>query len=250
MSTTPPLAHFVQGFFQEYLAAQRGLSPNTILSYRDALKLFLRFTSQRVKKPADKLVLQDFDEKSAADFLDDLEANRGNCTAARNNRIAALRAFFRYVASQEPLALARCQRICAIPAKRTEHRTIEYLEDKEMGAVLESVDRNSRKGLRDYALLLFLYNTGARVQEIVDLNIADLRLQTHRQGEERTTLSSLAGIRGRNRKILHALASRCVQGFPCVCQFQQQAADHAFWNPLSRAPVCGPSGTSMSLSEI
>jgi len=178
MNTTPPLAHFVQGFFQKYLAAQKGLSPNTILSYRDALKLFLRFTSQRVKKPADKLVLQDFDEKSALDFLDDLQANRGNGTATRNNRLAALRAFFRYVASQEPLALARCQRICAIPAKRTEHKTIEYLECKEMGAVLESVDRNSRKGLRDYALLLFLYNTGARVQEIVDLNIADLRLQT------------------------------------------------------------------------
>jgi site-specific recombinase XerD len=139
MNATPPLAHFVQGFFQEYLAAQKGLSPNTILSYRDALKLFLRFASQRVEKPVDKLVLQDFDEKSAADFLDDLEANRGNCTAARNNRLAALRAFFRYVAGQEPLALARCQRICAIPAKRTEHKTIEYLEDKEMSAVLESV---------------------------------------------------------------------------------------------------------------
>ena len=178
MNATHQLARLVQGFFQEYLAAQKGLSCNTILSYRDALKLFLRFGSQQVEKAVDKLVLEDFDQKLAASFLDHLQANRGNCTAVRNNRLAALRAFFRYVAGQEPLALARCQRICAIPTKRTEHKTIGYLEDKEMSAVLESVDRNSRKGFRDYALLLLLYNTGARVQEIVDLNLADLRLQT------------------------------------------------------------------------
>ena len=177
MKATHPFARLVQGFFQEYLAAQRGLSPNTILSYRDALKLCLCFTSQQVEKPVDKLVLEDFDEKLATSFLDDLEANRGNCTAVRNNRLAALHAFFRYVAGQDPLALARCQRICAIPAKRTAHKTIVYLEDEEMSAVLQSVGRRSRKGLRDYALLLFLYNTGARVQEIVDLNVADLRLQ-------------------------------------------------------------------------
>lgn len=178
MNVTHPLARLVQGFFQEYMAAQKGLSPNTILSYRDALKLFLCFASRRVEKPVDKLVLEDFDEKLALDFLDDLEASRGNCTAVRNNRLAALRTFFRYVAGQEPLALARCQRICAIPTKRTEHKAIEYLENKEMSAVFASVDRNSRKGLRDYALLLSLYNTGARVQEIVDLKIPDLRLQT------------------------------------------------------------------------
>ena len=178
MNATHPLAHLVQGFFQEYMAAQRGLSPNTILSYRDALKLFLCFASQRAEKPVDKLVLEDFDEILALKFLDDLEAGRGNCTAVRNNRLAAVRAFFRYVAGQDPLALARCQRICSIPTKRTGHNTIEYLEDKELSAVLESIDRNSRKGIRDYALLLFLYNTGARVQEIVDLNIIDVRLQT------------------------------------------------------------------------
>lgn len=178
MNATGSFARLVQGFFQQYLAAQRGLSPNTILSYRDALKLFLCFASQRLGKPVEKLILEDLDEKLALDFLEDLQASRSNCASSRNSRLAALRSFFRYVASQEPLALARCQRICAIPIKRTEHKTIEYLEDNETGAVLESVDRNSRKGIRDYALLLLLYNTGARVQEIVDLNIADLRLQT------------------------------------------------------------------------
>ncbi len=111
-------------------------------------------------------------------FLDHLEANRSNSTQTRNNRLAALRAFFRYVAAQEPMLLARSQQICEIPNKRSPHKTIDYLEDEEMSAVLESIDPNSRNGQRDHALVLFLYNTGARVQEVVDLTLADLRLQT------------------------------------------------------------------------
>ena len=178
MNTTHPIARFVQGFFHDYLSAQRGLSPNTILSYRDCLKLFLRFASQRVEKPADKLTLENFDQKLVVAFLDDLEKTRDNSTQTRNNRLAALRAFFRYVLGQEPTVMAPCQRICEIPAKRTDHKTIEYLEDEEMKTVLESVDQRSRNGLRDFALLLFFYNSGARVQEVVDLEIADLRLQT------------------------------------------------------------------------
>ena len=177
MNATHCLARFVQGFFHDYLAAQRGLSHNSILSYRDCLKLFLRFVSQQAGKPVDKLNVEDFDDKSARAFLEHLEASRGNSTQTRNNRLAALRAFFRYVATQEPMLLARCQRICEIPTKRTEHKTIHYLEDKEMSALLESVDQNSRNGRRDYALILFLYNTGVRVQEVVDLKTGDLRLQ-------------------------------------------------------------------------
>jgi integrase/recombinase XerD len=178
MNGTHRLARFVQGFFHEYLAAQRGLSPNTIFSYRDCLKLFFRFVSQTIAKPVDRLSLEDFDKQEALSFLDHLETSRGNTTQTRNNRLAALRAFFRYVAAQEPLLLARCQRICAIPTKNTPHKTIAYLEDKEMRALLESVDPHSRNSQRDYALVLFLYNTGARVQEVVDLKIADLRLQS------------------------------------------------------------------------
>ena len=158
MNATHSLARLVHGFFQEYMAAQKGLSPNTILSYRDAVKLFLGFTATQVDKPVDRLVLEDFDEQVVLRFLDDLEASRGNCTAVRNNRLAALRAFFRYAAGQEPLAFARCQRICTIATKRKEHQTIEYLEDNAVAAVLKSIDRHSRKGSRDYALLLFLYN--------------------------------------------------------------------------------------------
>jgi site-specific recombinase XerD len=177
MNATHHIARFVQRFFHEYLAAQRGLSPNTVLSYRDTLKLFLRFVSQRVGKPVDKLTLEDFDEKRVFAFLKDLQDRRGNSPQTRNNRLAALRSFFRYVAGQEPTALASCQRICEIPTMRTDHKTIEYLEDKEITSVLESVDQSSRNGIRDYALLMFFYNSGARVQEAVDLDIADVRLE-------------------------------------------------------------------------
>jgi len=181
MNTTHPIARLVQGFFHEYLAAQRGLSSNTILSYRDALKLLLRYVAGRTGKPVDKLVVEDFDEKVVVAFLAHLEADRGNCAQTRNNRLSTLRTFFRYVAHQEPTLLGQCQRICAIPNKRTEHKVIEYLEDHEIGALLEQVDQHSKNGARDYALLLFHYNTGARVQEVVDLNIDDLRLDAPSQ---------------------------------------------------------------------
>jgi site-specific recombinase XerD len=176
MKATHPIASFIQRFFHEYLAAQRALSPNTILSYRDALKLLLCYVSRRVGKPIDKLLVEDFDETVVVAFLAHLEADRGNSTQTRNNRLSTLRTFFRYVAYQEPTLLGQCQRICAIPSKRTEHKAMEYLEDEEIGALLDHVDQSSRNGPRDYALLLFLYNTGARAQEVVDLNIDDLRL--------------------------------------------------------------------------
>jgi site-specific recombinase XerD len=167
----------VHGFFCDHLAAQKGLSANTIASYRDSLKLLLQFIAQTITQPVDKLTLEDFDATLIVAFLSDLETTRGNTARTRNNRLAALRAFFRYVAAQEPTLLQRCQRICDIPLKRTEHKTIEYLEDEELRALLDSVDPTSRNALRDYALLLFLYNTGARVQEVVDLTFAGLRLE-------------------------------------------------------------------------
>ncbi len=177
MNTTHCIARFVQQFFTQYLTAQRGLSPNTILSYRDSIKLLLQFAARETGKPPDKLTVEDFDASLILAFLDHLEQTRGNGSHTRNNRLAALRSFFRYVAGQEPTVMERCKRICDIPLKRTAHTTIEYLEDQEVRAILQSVDPNSPNGLRDYALLLFLYNTGARVTEAVELQRTDLHLQ-------------------------------------------------------------------------
>ena len=111
MNATHSLSNLVQGFFQEYMAAQKGFSPNTILSYRDSIKLFLCFAAKQEDKSVDRLALENFDESLVLKFLDDLETKRGNCTAVRNNRLAALRSFFRYVAGQEPLVLGACPRI-------------------------------------------------------------------------------------------------------------------------------------------
>ena len=177
MNTSHSLAPLVHGFFADYLATQKGLSANTIASYRDSLKLLFQFAAGQLSQPVDKLSVEHFDATLVVAFLEDLETTRGNSAQTRNNRLAAVRAFFRYVAAQEPMLLQRGQRICEIPLKRTEHKTIEYLEDEELRALLDSVDSTSRNALRDYALLLFLYNTGARVQEVVDLSVDALRLE-------------------------------------------------------------------------
>ncbi len=178
MNATPLIAPLIQAFFHDFLVAQRGLSSHTIAAYRDSIKLFLTFAAARREKPVDKLTVEDFQDKLVLAFLDDLETTRGNSTRTRNARLAALHALFRYMAGQRPEALARCQQICAVPMKRTTHQTIDYLEDHEIRAVLNSVEHSSRHALRDSALLLFLYNTGARAQEVVDLRIDKVRFDT------------------------------------------------------------------------
>ncbi|MBI4484010.1 MAG: site-specific integrase, partial [Acidobacteria bacterium] len=177
MNTNHLIAPLIQAFFLDFLVAQRGLSPNTIGAYRDCIKLFLNFAAGRREKPVDQLTVEDFQDKLVVAFLDDLETSRGNSTRTRNARLAALHALFRYIAGQQPEAMGRCQQLCAVPVKRTSHKTIEYLEDNEIRAVLNSVDPISRNALRDYGLLLFLYITGARAQEVVDLKIDKLRFE-------------------------------------------------------------------------
>jgi integrase/recombinase XerD len=112
------------------------------------------------------------------DFLHDLEVQRHNMAATRNVRLAAIHAFFRYCAAEHPERIEHCQRILAVPFKRTRSRAVEYLEFDEIQAVLATIDRSTGDGRRDYALLATMFNTGARVQEIVTLRVGDLRLET------------------------------------------------------------------------
>jgi site-specific recombinase XerD len=163
-------------FFSHYLPVQKGLAVNTMLAYRDAVKLMLCYAADTLGRPLDRLVVEDISEKVVVAFLDHLEGQRGCSAGTRNARLAAIRALFTFIAREEPVLLQQCQRIRAIPLKRTEHKTVGYLEEKEMQAVLNAVDIDSRTGIRDRALLLLLYNTGARVSEIVALTIQDLRL--------------------------------------------------------------------------
>jgi integrase/recombinase XerD len=123
------------------------------------------------------LRVTDLDVDTALAFLDSLETDRHNTVVTRNHRRTALQAFFRYLGSVAPEYLAHCRRILSIPRKRAPQRTVDYLERAEVEAVLTQIDRRTPRGRRDYALLAFLYNSGARVQELVDLSVAALQLQ-------------------------------------------------------------------------
>jgi len=169
-------ANFIKRFFSHYLPVQKGLSANTIMAYRDAIKLLLCYASDTLNKSVEQLCVEDMDGSLVLDFLDHVEHTRGCSARTRNARLAAIRALFGFIAREEPSLLLHCQSIRTIPLKRTEHKTVDYLEENEMQELLNAVDLNSRTGVRDKVLLLLHYNTGARVSEIVQLNLVDLRL--------------------------------------------------------------------------
>lgn len=171
-----PLAAALRGFFADWLPGLRGLSPHTVASYRDSLVLLLRFVSARSRVPAVSLDFDRIDPAVVLAFLGHLERDRGNSVATRNVRLSAIHAFFRYVADQRPDRLEQAQRILGIPFKRTRAPAIDYLEYEELQALLSAIDRSSSEGSRDYALLATMFNTGGRVQEILNLRVRDLHL--------------------------------------------------------------------------
>ena len=170
------LARALRSFLAQHLPLARGLSPHTVLSYRDAFTLLLRFLAVRSQRDVVDLDLADLTSDGVMAFLDHLEVERANCAATRNVRLAAIHAFARFVASQQPQHLELCQRLLAVPFKRASSRIVEYLDAEEMRAMLDVPDRGSSDGRRDYTLLLVMLNTGARVQELLDLRPCDLQL--------------------------------------------------------------------------
>ena len=171
-----PIAPFLKRFFSHYLPVHKGLSMNTLRAYRDDVKLLLCYVADKLGKSVDGLAVEDLTESLVLDFLDQVEEGRGCTRRTRNARLGAIRSLFAFIAREEPLLLSQCQQIRAIPLKRTSHKSVEYLEEREMQAVLDAVNVHTRTGPRDRALLMLLYNTGARVNEIATLGLADLRL--------------------------------------------------------------------------
>jgi len=178
---THSLASFIRHFFSHYLPVQKGLSINTIDTYRDAIKLLLCYASDTLPKPVDTLLVEDISEPLVLDFLEYLEQTRHCSPTTRNGRLAAIRSLFTFIARQEPVLMVQSQQIRAIPKKRGRHKLIHYLEENEMQAVLGGININSRTGIRDKALMLVLYNTGARVSEIVNLTLDDMQLDENPQ---------------------------------------------------------------------
>lgn len=174
---TTPIGPLIRSFFVDYLPIQKGLSQCSIRSYRDTIRMFLRFVSEQCRRSIATLAVEDLGFDVVLAFLKHLEQQRGNCVRTRNQRRAALNTFFAYLALRMPEMLAAYQQIAAIPVKRTPLPDTHYLERDEVAALFRSLPGQGRFALRDRTLLLFLYNTGARVQEVADLRIAHLDLK-------------------------------------------------------------------------
>ena len=164
-----------------HLASQRNLNPNTIRAYRDGFTLFLRFYRNPRGIVLERLRLQDIDVQLVEAFLDHLEADRRVSIRTQNQRLAMLHSFFRYVQSEAPHHLLRCQRILAIPLRRQPRKLVGYLSKEDLAEILAQPDLRTRTGRRDAVLLSVLYDTGARVQELIDLSAGDVRLDAPAQ---------------------------------------------------------------------
>jgi site-specific recombinase XerD len=171
------LARALRDFFSDHLPRLRGMSPHTVQSYRDSLRLLLCFVASRGQRAVATVDIAEIGPQQIIDFLRHLEDERRSTASTRNVRLAAIHAFFRYLAARDPEWIEHCQRVLGVPFKRSRPRVVEYLEYEEIDAVLHAVDRTTPDGRRDYALLATMFNTGARVQEILDLRICDLQLQ-------------------------------------------------------------------------
>jgi integrase/recombinase XerD len=174
--TTADLAPYVTAFFVRHLAADRNVSRHTIAAYRDTLKLLLRFARDVCQRSVAALRVDDLTPELILQFLTHLETARRNTVRTRNLRLAAIHSFFRYVLDCDPALAIPCQRVLAIPVKKTTRPVLGYLMEAELAHLLAQVDRSTPDGERDYLLLALLYDTGARIQELLELTPRDCRL--------------------------------------------------------------------------
>jgi integrase/recombinase XerD len=177
MSSQTSLPTLLRDFFEDYLAAQCDVSSNTIFAYRDSIKLFLLFAARQSGRQIIRLGLNKLGPTTVLSFLDYLEIERRNCVATRNCRLVAVHRFFGYVADIDPRHADVCRRVLDIPIKNTASSAMTYLDRDEVRTLLAAPLPAHRLGLRDRALLTFLYNTGARASEAVALNVKDVRFE-------------------------------------------------------------------------
>jgi site-specific recombinase XerD len=178
----PDLGHLIVSFFEEYLPTQRGMSTHTLRSYRDAIVLWLQFAAKDAAKPLEALCIADLTVERIERFLCHLEVERGNGIATRNTRLAALHTFVRHLGARHPEHLSVMQGILNIPFKRgAPQAPIEYPESGDIQSLMSHIDRRTPTGQRDYALFALMFNTGARVQEVLNLRAGDLRLDPPEQ---------------------------------------------------------------------
>ena len=165
-------------FLSVYLPSHKNVSKNTIRSYRDTFKLLIRFCQETKSIPAERLSMVALTSDLLTDFLNWLESDRNCSVSTRNQRLAAIHSFFRYVQAEEPTGLFHFQKVIAIPTKKTNRTVVEHLTPEAMKLLLEQPDRNCPRGLRDLTLISVLYDTGARVQELIDINVGNVILDS------------------------------------------------------------------------
>lgn len=175
--TTSTLGSLIHQFLLDYLPQQKGLRPSTIRSYRDTLKLFLIAVAADTKHGVSHLHLEQLTFECVLDFLHQLELTRHNTISTRNQRLTALHIFFEYVGRELPEMLHICEKVASIPIKRTPLPETHFLSREEIQLLFDQLPEHGRYALRDRTLLLFLYNTGARVQEVADLRLEHLTLE-------------------------------------------------------------------------
>ena len=171
------LAPVLEAFFLERLLQQLRASPHTVSAYRDAFRLLLAFAEEHLGKAPSSLLLADLDASLVGVFLDHLEKERGNTARTRNARLAAIHAFFRFVAIREPAYAALIQRVLAIPQKRCDRRLVTFLTAAEVDALLAAPNTSTPIGRRDHLLLLLAVQTGLRLAELTGVRVEDLALR-------------------------------------------------------------------------
>lgn len=196
MTEIAKLGPWVRRFLLEHLVGERNLARNTQRSYRDTLGLLIPFIAGKAHKGVDQLAIDHVTPEHVRQFLQHLEDTRGCSVSTRNQRLAAIHALARFIGERAPEHVEWCGRVRGVPFKRAAKISITYLEKSEMDALLAAPDRTSAQGHRDYAVLLFLYNTGARADEVAQLKIADLRL-AHVPRRDHSSVQ----IRGKGKKV-------------------------------------------------
>lgn len=176
MSDKTLLGNWIRRFLIEHLIGERNLGRNTQASYRDCLALLLPFVAEKAGRPVDRLLVEDLSASHIREFLLHLETTRSCSISTRNQRLAAIHALAHFVGAHSPEHIAWCIQVRSVPFKKSARPLVNYLEALEMKALLEAPDRSTTQGRRDHALLLFLYNSGARASEAANATIADLDL--------------------------------------------------------------------------
>lgn len=178
MTNPTDFAYHIARYFQDFLVSCRNLSKNTISSYSYTFRLLMSFFNERLSVKPEKLALKNIDKKAICGFLDWLQSERHCSNTTRNNRLAAIHSFFRYLQSEDPKQLYRCQTILSIPYKKKDIPVLKYLDKEQTSCLLCEPNLHDARERRDAVILSTLYDTGARVQEICDLRMRDVRLES------------------------------------------------------------------------